>query len=100
MQYGTAAQETAWALDNVRQVLQQAGSSLRKVVSVQCLISDQNEYAEINEAYVQYWQAAGVPAALLPARFTTVGFAGGAGKVGFGCVALLDDEHSSSRSAT
>jgi enamine deaminase RidA (YjgF/YER057c/UK114 family) len=53
-----------------------------RVVSVTCLIKDQADYAEINKEYVKHWS-------ILPARHTTVGFAGGQGKCGFACVALL-----------
>ena len=89
---GTATEETEWALENVTEILTQTGSSLARVVSVTCLIKDQSEYAEINAAYVRYWESAGISRDLLPARSTTVGFAGGAGKVGFGCVALASDQ--------
>ena len=104
---GTAAEETKWALENVKQILEQAGSGmdlvpspphhpldsvrllespavLPQVLQVFCLVQDQKDYPEINEEYVKHWD-------ILPARSTTAGFAGGAGKVGFGCIALVRD---------
>ena len=79
---GTASQECRWALECLASILKQTGSSMDRVVSVTCLIKDQADYAEINKEYVKHWS-------ILPARHTTVGFAGGQGKVGFACVALL-----------
>ena len=57
---------------------------LPQVLQVFCLVQDQKDYPEINEEYVKHWD-------ILPARSTTAGFAGGAGKVGFGCIALVRD---------
>ena len=81
---GTAAEETRWALENVAAILKAAGSSMDLVVQVFCLVQDKADYADINTEYVKHWK-------ILPARSTTHGFAGGSGKVGFGCIALVKD---------
>ena len=37
---GTATEETRWALENLKQILEEAGSSLERVVQVFCLVQD------------------------------------------------------------
>ncbi len=37
---GTATEETRWALENLKQILEDAGSSLERVVQVFCLVQD------------------------------------------------------------
>ena len=37
---GTASEETRWALQNLKQILEEAGSSLERVVQVFCLVQD------------------------------------------------------------
>jgi enamine deaminase RidA (YjgF/YER057c/UK114 family) len=37
---GTAAEETRWALENLKQILEDAGSNLERVVQVFCLVQD------------------------------------------------------------
>ena len=37
---GTAGEETKWALENVKSILEAAGSSMERVVQVFCLVQD------------------------------------------------------------
>src|SRR5205823_5267197 len=60
------------ALDNLRDALEQAGSSLDKVLSVRCWVSDWSRWEEMNAIYVTYFSGepkpvrATVEAGLLP----------------------------------
>ena len=46
---------TRQSLENVKAILEQAGSSLEKVVKVVVFIKDMNDFAEVNEVYGQYF---------------------------------------------
>lgn len=46
---------TKQSLENVKAVLEQAGSSLEKVVKVVVFIKDMNDFAQVNEVYGQYF---------------------------------------------
>lgn len=46
---------TKQSLENVKAVLEQAGSSLDKVVKVVVFIKDMNDFAQVNEVYGQYF---------------------------------------------
>lgn len=46
---------TKQSLENVKAVLEQAGSSLDKVVKVVVFIKDMNDFAQVNEVYAQYF---------------------------------------------
>lgn len=82
---GTAAEETAWALENVAAVLRAAGSSLERVVQVSMLITDPADYAEINAEYVRHFPGG------LPARFTARFGVPTRQRVAFACIALAGD---------
>jgi enamine deaminase RidA (YjgF/YER057c/UK114 family) len=43
------------ALDNLKEVLESAGSSLDRVLSVQCWVSDWANWEAMNEIYVTYF---------------------------------------------
>ncbi len=47
---------TKQSLENVKAILEQAGSSLEKVVKVVVFIKDMNDFAEVNEVYGQYFK--------------------------------------------
>lgn len=47
--------ETKRALDNLVAILEQAGTSLDKVVKTTVFIKDMNEFAMINEVYGEYF---------------------------------------------
>ncbi|MFU7516244.1 RidA family protein [Clostridium sp. HCS.1] len=46
---------TKQSLENVKAVLEAAGSSLEKVVKVVVFIKDMNDFAQVNEVYGQYF---------------------------------------------
>ena len=46
---------TKQSLENVEAVLEEAGSSLEKVVKVVVFIKDMNDFAQVNEVYGQYF---------------------------------------------
>lgn len=46
---------TAQSLENVKAVLEQAGSSLDKVVKVGIFLNDMNDFAAVNEVYAKYF---------------------------------------------
>ena len=46
---------TKQSLENVKAVLEEAGSSLEKVVKVVVFIKDMNDFAQVNEVYGQYF---------------------------------------------
>ena len=68
---GTTVQEqTRQCLVNIRAILEAAGSSLDKIVSVTIVLADEDDFAGMNEEYLK-WFPADPPArqgARLPAR--------------------------------
>lgn len=46
---------TKQSLENVKAILEQAGTSLDKVVKVVVFIKDMNDFAKVNEVYGQYF---------------------------------------------
>lgn len=46
---------TRASLENVRGILEEAGSSLEKVVKVTIFLKDINDFASVNEVYGQYF---------------------------------------------
>ncbi|TJX14762.1 RidA family protein [Tissierella creatinini] len=46
---------TRQALDNVKAILEQAGSSLEKAVKVTVFVADINNFGKINEVYAEYF---------------------------------------------
>ena len=68
---GTTVQEqTRQCLANISAILEAAGSSLEKIVSVTIVLADEDDFAGMNEEYVR-WFPANPPArqgAKLPAR--------------------------------
>jgi 2-iminobutanoate/2-iminopropanoate deaminase len=68
---GTIEEETQLVLENVRIILEEAGSSLDKVLQVTVYLLDMKEYGRFNEFYKRYFQGnfparACVQAAKLP----------------------------------
>lgn len=72
---GTTIQEqTRQCLANVRAILAEAGSSLDKIVSATVVLADEDEFAGMNEEWLQ-WFASNPPArqgAKMPARIPGV----------------------------
>ncbi|MGH7622508.1 MAG: RidA family protein, partial [Gemmatimonadaceae bacterium] len=68
---GTTIQEqTRQCLTNIAAILEEAGSSLEKIVSVTVVMADEDEFAGMNEEYVK-WFPSNPPArqgAKLPVR--------------------------------
>ena len=68
---GTTVQEqTAQCLTNIRAILEEAGSSLDKIVSATVILADEDDFAGMNEEWVR-WFPQDPPArqgAKLPAR--------------------------------
>ncbi|KAI5456790.1 Endoribonuclease L-PSP/chorismate mutase-like protein [Mariannaea sp. PMI_226] len=50
---GTVKDRTAQALQNMAAILEEAGSSLEKVIKVTIFITDMKDYAAMNEAYLK-----------------------------------------------
>lgn len=54
---GTIEEESELALENIRIILEEAGSSLNKVLQVTVYLLDMKEYGRFNEFYKLYFQA-------------------------------------------
>ena len=68
---GDVAAETRRVLDNLRAVLQEAGTSLDRVVKTTIYLRDMKDFAKVNEVYATYFRKdpparATVQAAALP----------------------------------
>jgi 2-iminobutanoate/2-iminopropanoate deaminase len=83
---GTATEEARAALENMRAVLEDAGSSLERVVQVTLLITNPADYHEINAEYVKHFPHG------LPARHTVRFGVPTQAKCGFACIALAGSE--------
>jgi 2-iminobutanoate/2-iminopropanoate deaminase len=59
---GTIEEEAELTLENIKIILEEAGSSLRKVLQVRVYLIDIREYGRFNDVYKRYFQT------LLPAR--------------------------------
>ncbi|EFA89812.1 RidA family protein [Peptoniphilus lacrimalis] len=46
---------TARSLENIKEILQVAGSSLDKVVKVNIFLKDMNDFSSVNEVYSEYF---------------------------------------------
>jgi 2-iminobutanoate/2-iminopropanoate deaminase len=53
---GTVEKETELTLANIRIILEEAGSSLNKVLQVTVYLLDMKEYGRFNEVYRRYFQ--------------------------------------------
>lgn len=47
---------TKQSLENVKAVLEQAGSNLDKVIKVVVFVSDMNNFGQVNEVYAEYFK--------------------------------------------
>jgi 2-iminobutanoate/2-iminopropanoate deaminase len=54
---GDVQQQTRQVLENLKAVLEAAGSSLDKVVKTTVFIKDMNEFPKINEIYAEYFSS-------------------------------------------
>ncbi len=55
MRRGTIEEETRQALDNLKAILDDAGSGLAHVVKVSAYLSDMNDFAAFNQVYKEYF---------------------------------------------
>jgi len=53
---GTVEEEAALALENLRIILEEAGSSLDRVLTITVYLLDIEEYARFNEVYKKYFE--------------------------------------------
>jgi 2-iminobutanoate/2-iminopropanoate deaminase len=51
----TAAEQTEQVIKNLKAVLEEAGSSLSKVVKTTCFLADMNDFASFNEVYAKHF---------------------------------------------
>lgn len=83
--HGTATEEARAALNNMKEVLEDAGTSLENVIQVTLLITNSADYNEINAEYVKHFPNG------LPARHTARFGVPTQAKCGFACIALAGD---------
>ena len=83
---GSATEEARSALNNMKQVLEDAGTSLERVIQVTLLITNSADYNEINAEYVKHFPNG------LPARHTARFGVPTQAKCGFACIALAGEE--------
>jgi 2-iminobutanoate/2-iminopropanoate deaminase len=53
---GSIEEQTRRVLDNLRAVLEEAGSSLKHVVKTTIFLADMNDFANVNAAYADYFE--------------------------------------------
>ncbi len=53
--YDDIKKATARSLENIKEILQEAGSSLDKVVKVNIFLKDMNDFSSVNEVYSEYF---------------------------------------------
>ena len=81
---GSATEETRWSLENISKLLEASDSSLANVVSVTMLLTNKEDYNEINDEYVKHFPDG------LPSRSTALWGVPTTAKVAFSCVAVVD----------
>ena len=59
---GGVGPETRQTLENIRLVLEHAGSSMRNIIKVGVFLKDISEFNEMNEAYGKFFDASDYPA--------------------------------------
>lgn len=55
MVQGSIGQQTARVLDNLKAIVEAAGSTLDKAVKVSVFLKDMNDFAAMNEVYAKYF---------------------------------------------
>lgn len=79
---GSIEEQTRRTLKNLKMVLEEAGSSLDKVLKVNIFMSDLNEWPRMNKVYREFFPRN------YPARRTTHAYLVGGFKIEIDCVAL------------
>lgn len=82
---GTATEEARAAIENMTAVLEEAGTTLERIIQVTLLITNSADYQEINAEYVKHFPHG------LPARHTARFGVPTQAKCGFACIALAGD---------
>lgn len=82
---GTATEEARAAIENMKAVLEEAGTTLERIIQVTLLITNSADYQEINAEYVKHFPHG------LPARHTARFGVPTQAKCGFACIALAGD---------
>lgn len=84
---GGVGAETRQVFENIKDLLERCGSSLDRVVKVTVMLTDIDDWAEMNKVYTAYFSKP------LPARsaFAVNGLALGA-KVEIECIAAIDEK--------
>ena len=59
---GGVGPETKQTLENIRQVLEQAGSSMQNIIKVGVFLKDIDDFEIMNEAYAKFFDASDYPA--------------------------------------
>ena len=59
---GGVGPETRQALENIKQVLKQAGSSMQSIIKVGVFLKDIADFDEMNEAYGKFFDSGDYPA--------------------------------------
>lgn len=49
-------QQTRCSLTNIKNILESAGSDMKKVVKTTVLLKDMNDFAQMNEVYAQFFE--------------------------------------------
>ncbi|GHU62062.1 reactive intermediate/imine deaminase [Clostridia bacterium] len=57
----TASEQTARAIENLKAVLEAAGSSLDKVIKTTVFLADIGDFAEVNGVYAKYFAGESLP---------------------------------------
>ncbi len=84
---GTIEEQTRGTIENLRKILEAAGSSLERVVWIQVGLADPSEYARMNAEYIKHF-----PEDRRPARATVkLGFESPTGKLVMACTALAGE---------
>jgi 2-iminobutanoate/2-iminopropanoate deaminase len=84
---GTIEEQTRGTIENLRKILEAAGSSLERVVWIQVGLADPAEYARMNAEYIKHF-----PEDRRPARATVkLGFESPTGKLVMACTALAGE---------
>ena len=84
----TAFDETKSALENIDKILAAVGSSTERIVNAQMLLTNKDDYAECNRAYVEYFAERGL-ADKLPSRSSALWAVPTTAKVAFSVVAAV-----------
>lgn len=58
---GGIEEQTRQALENVKAILEEAGSGMDKVIKTTCFLTDMNNFAKMNQVYATYFTEGAYP---------------------------------------